>query len=273
MKIYDAFPFFNELDVLEIRLNVLNEYVDKFIIIESKNSHQNKPKPLHYDLNKDIFLKFKDKIHHVVIDEFPDKSYWGPENYQRNLIYNEVCNLSQDDNDIVFISDLDEIWDPLKVYPFLKDCDSDTLYRIRTVVTYHYFNFLSKEPSHLDWQHPMWCRLKLLKEMYAKGLKISSGASGIRGQHFKSFYKKVVLDGYNGWHFSWSEDAVEKVKNFCHSECSNMIQDYFNKCISENKNPFSGKKTMVKLEENELKDFLPRYVFENLEKYKRHILI
>jgi beta-1,4-mannosyl-glycoprotein beta-1,4-N-acetylglucosaminyltransferase len=273
MKIYDAFTFFNELDVLEIRLNVLNEYVDKFILIESKYSHQNKEKCLFYDLNKnDRFLKFKDKIHHVIIDDFPDKSYWGPENFQRNLIFDEVCSISNDDSDIVFISDLDEIWDPLKVYPFLEKCNDDVLYRIRTVVTYHYFNFLSNDPSHINWQHPMFCKINFLKKSYENGFKISMGASGLRGQQPCGNYKTSVLDGYNGWHFSYSEDPVEKVKNFCHSECSNMTKEHFDFCIENKINPFVKSSSMSKLDASELKSFLPKYVYDNIDKYERHIM-
>lgn len=273
MKIFDAFTFFNELDVLEIRLNVLNDYVDKFILIESKYSHQNKPKTLFYDINKDTrFLKFKDKIHHVIIENFPDKSYWGPENYQRNLIFKEICSISKDDNDIVFISDLDEIWDPLKIRPILEKSNNDTLYRIKTVVTYHYLNFVSKEPSHVNWQHPMFCRVNFLKKAHELGFKISHGASGLRGQVPCGNYKTHVIDGYNGWHFSFSEDPVEKVKNFCHSECSNMTKEHFNDCIQKKINPFSMKSSMLKIDKNELNEFLPQYVLNNMDKYKRLIM-
>ena len=60
--IYDCFTFFNEYTILDIRLNTLYDYVDKFIIVEATRSHQNLPKPLYFEENKDKYIKFLDKI-------------------------------------------------------------------------------------------------------------------------------------------------------------------------------------------------------------------
>ena len=69
-KVYDCFTFFNEFELLEIRLNELNPVVDKFVLVEATKTHQGKEKPLFYNENKDRFEKFKDKIIHVIVD-FP----------------------------------------------------------------------------------------------------------------------------------------------------------------------------------------------------------
>ena len=116
---YDCFSFFNELDLLEIRLNTLDKIVDKFILAESPFTHTGRPKPLYYAENKERFARFNDRIVHVVVDDFPNmpdnmpirEKAWIRENWQRNAI---VRGLPKDikDDDILLISDLDEIPHP-----------------------------------------------------------------------------------------------------------------------------------------------------------------
>ena len=69
MKIYDCFMFFDEEMLLDLRLNIMNKYVDKFIITEATYMHSGKPKKLMFDINK--FSKFKDKIIYIVVDDPP----------------------------------------------------------------------------------------------------------------------------------------------------------------------------------------------------------
>lgn len=109
--LYDCFTFFNELDLLEIRLNILNDSVDKFVIVEATRTQNNKEKCLYFEENKARFAKFEDKIIHVVVKEFPQKlEQWTIENYQRNEIMRGLVNCK--DDDVIIISDLDEIPNP-----------------------------------------------------------------------------------------------------------------------------------------------------------------
>jgi len=71
MRIFDCFAFFNELDLLEIRLNELDPVVDKFILVESTRTFQKQFKPLYFNENKERFKKFLPKIEHVIVDHFP----------------------------------------------------------------------------------------------------------------------------------------------------------------------------------------------------------
>ena len=93
--IYDCFTFFNELDLLEIRLNVLNGCVDKFVLVEMGKTHTGKDKPLVFEQNKERFSIFKDKIIHIIVDDYPELeksesdgygNKWLLENYQRDAI-------------------------------------------------------------------------------------------------------------------------------------------------------------------------------------------
>ncbi len=132
MKRYDIVSLNNELDMLEIRLNILNDYVDYFVIVEATETFSGFAKPLYFDLNKDKFSEFSDKIIHYVVeytpqsfdDEYCDQEIlkmacesdnvtrehlcWLKEFYQKEMIKKSLINL--DDDDICFISDVDEIW-------------------------------------------------------------------------------------------------------------------------------------------------------------------
>ena len=105
-KIYDCFMFNNENDLLNIRLNILNKYVDYFVIIESAETHSGLKKKLFFDVEK--FPEFKNKIIYGIIEKFPHNlSAWEKENYQRNFI-SKFLKEAEDD-DYILISDLDEI--------------------------------------------------------------------------------------------------------------------------------------------------------------------
>jgi beta-1,4-mannosyl-glycoprotein beta-1,4-N-acetylglucosaminyltransferase len=112
-KVYDCFTFFNELDLLEIRLNELDNVVDFFVLVESSYTHQGKPKALLFEENKARFNQFLHKIIHVVVKDMPLSNItgtvgnWTLENFQRNCITRGLLNV--DKTDKIIISDLDEI--------------------------------------------------------------------------------------------------------------------------------------------------------------------
>ena len=112
--IYDCFPFFNELDLLEIRLNVLKDVVDKFVLIEAGETHTGKPKPFYFAENRGRFAAFADRIVYLKIEKFPaGHGAWWNENYQRNELMKGLVG-AKDDDDII-ISDLDEIPNPAAI--------------------------------------------------------------------------------------------------------------------------------------------------------------
>lgn len=112
-KIVDCFTFFNELDLLEIRLAYLYDVVDYFVIVEADSSYNGQIKDMVFAENQERFLPFKDKIIYVPISlqHFGDKSgtAWEREEYQRNCISQGVIGLNLTDTDLVLVSDLDEI--------------------------------------------------------------------------------------------------------------------------------------------------------------------
>jgi beta-1,4-mannosyl-glycoprotein beta-1,4-N-acetylglucosaminyltransferase len=109
MRIIDSFLFFNELELLEIRLNEMNEYVDLFILVESTKSFQLQNKPLFYLENKNNFQKFAHKIIHYIYE--PSKNsegYMVMDNNQRKSLKNPIDKIIKDE-DLILISDVDEI--------------------------------------------------------------------------------------------------------------------------------------------------------------------
>jgi beta-1,4-mannosyl-glycoprotein beta-1,4-N-acetylglucosaminyltransferase len=110
MKIYDCFTFYNELDLLEIRLEELNSVVDYFVIVEATKTQTGISKKLYFNENKKRYLKFHSKIIHIIVSDMPNinkNTSWVLENFQRNQIIRGLNNCNKDD--IIFISDLDEI--------------------------------------------------------------------------------------------------------------------------------------------------------------------
>jgi hypothetical protein len=112
-EVYDCFTFFNELELLHLRLAELYDVVDHFVIAESPISFSGKSKPLYFQENAHQFDKYKDKIIHIVIDQFPgltdddEKNHWYRESYSRDSLLLGLHGCK--DNDVIFISDLDEV--------------------------------------------------------------------------------------------------------------------------------------------------------------------
>lgn len=121
--IYDCFAFFNELDLLEIRLNELDPVVDKFVLVEATRTFQKQPKPLYYEQNKSRFKEFQDKIIHIVVDEYPNffnrfriPTPMDYDNHQKNQIVRGLKDAKPDD--VIIYSDLDEIPNPKKIQEY-----------------------------------------------------------------------------------------------------------------------------------------------------------
>ncbi len=112
----DAFMFYNELEILELRLELLDEHVDRFVLVEAEVNHVGGPKELFFQKNRERFAKWLPKITHVIVtaDEAPkDPNPWSREKYQREAILRGLSDVPNEA--IVMISDVDEIPDMTKV--------------------------------------------------------------------------------------------------------------------------------------------------------------
>jgi beta-1,4-mannosyl-glycoprotein beta-1,4-N-acetylglucosaminyltransferase len=111
-RVFDCFTFFNELDVLEIRLAELDPLVDFFVLVEATRTFTGKPKPLYYADNRQRYERYTHKIIHVVVDDLPldAPTHWIRESYQRDCIIRGLAQARPDDR--ILISDCDEIPKP-----------------------------------------------------------------------------------------------------------------------------------------------------------------
>jgi beta-1,4-mannosyl-glycoprotein beta-1,4-N-acetylglucosaminyltransferase len=106
--IYDCFMFFDELDILDIRLHELSSVVDRFVLVEATKTFSGNPKPLYYADNKEMFREFNDRIIHIVVDDMPEgDDPWPREKFQRNACMRGLATAQPDD--IIIIGDVDEI--------------------------------------------------------------------------------------------------------------------------------------------------------------------
>ena len=145
MKVIDCITYFNEDVVLDVRLNTLDKFVDYFVIVEGNKTWQNNSKELKFDINK--YEKFKDKIIYIKVTDLPDgRDPYLRENHQRNSILKGLINSK--DQDIIIISDLDEIPNPEVINNF-KTQMRYAVFKQRHF--YYKLNLASKKKSLLVW--------------------------------------------------------------------------------------------------------------------------
>jgi beta-1,4-mannosyl-glycoprotein beta-1,4-N-acetylglucosaminyltransferase len=216
MKIVDGFSFYNELDMLECRLATMNEDVDHFILVEATHTHSGKEKTLYYEQNKERYAKWSDKIIHIVVRDmpliFPNINYekdeqWKNEHHQRDCIVRGLDTLALQPEDVILISDLDEIFNP----SFLKRVRSGEVPISYTGVTMdlYYYNLNS-------FVHPVWKAARLITYAYFKMLQRTPTELRLN--------KSDDVNGINqhgGWHLSFFGDTAfirNKLENFAHQE-------------------------------------------------------
>ena len=149
VKLYDCFTFFNELDILELRLRELDALVHRFVLVEANTTFTGQAKPLHFALNAARFGPWIDRIIHIVVDDFPIgmTDPWQREAFQRNAIIRGLP-LAQP-GDLVLVSDVDEIPKPEILARALADPAT-----ARAVTTFeceifaYYLNLRGSPPLH-----------------------------------------------------------------------------------------------------------------------------
>lgn len=225
-KIIDCFTFYNELDMLTYRLNILNDVVDYFVLVEATHTHIGKEKLLFYQEHKQLFEKFNHKIIHIIVDDFPHKypniniekdEQWINERHQRDCISRGLDKLSLQNIDVIAITDLDEIPNP-KILEQIKNKDIVVDINILEL-DFYYYNLHSKM-DHL-WHHS-----KILT--FEKYNELNIGCDKIR------FYNCPIIKNA-GWHLSYfgNEKFIKnKLENFTHQEF-NKVEFTDEKLIKE----------------------------------------
>ena len=269
MKIYDCFQFFNEENILELRLNIMDKFVDFFVIVESTTNHQGNIKKLNFDLNK--YKKFEKKIIYIVVDDTLDeikKPHLGQnslvERHQRNSITRGLKNA--DENDLILISDVDEIPDLNKLHLFEKK----NRYAVFLQKKYDYkLNLLNETEG--EWYGSKICLKKNLKS-----------PQWLRDLKFKKYpfwridkIRDLQIIKNGGWHFSYlqsPDNIIKKITSFSHGERNTPENANYKNIEEKIKNQqnifgldFSYKKV-------EIDSTFPDYISSNKEKLKKWIL-
>ena len=293
MNIYDCFMYFDEDMLLDLRLNVLNDHVKKFIISEATYTHNGSPKKLNFDINK--FKKFKDKIEYIIVDKQPSSIFQLTENENaeergKKLILNGMARdyfqreslkrglVETSDDDLILISDLDEIPN-LKNLEFSKIKNNIIIFEQKMFyykLNLYYKNFKwfgTKGTKKKNLISPQWVRnIKNKKYPWWRLDVIIS----------KEKYSKILFVEDGGWHFTCirtPEDLEKKMLNFAHHyefEDSGLKLKDLEKLMKEKKvmyahnvdkreNKWSGGANLEKIENFQL----PDYIKENLNKFHK----
>ena len=292
MNIYDCFMYFDEDLLLDLRLNALDKYVKKFVITEATYTHNGSKKKLNFDIQK--FSKFRNQIEYIIVDEQPPnireldekdsykvreeklilngmaRDYFQRENLKKGL---EKLN----EEDIVIISDLDEIPD-LKKLNFYKINNNIVIFQQK--MFYYKFNLLydkfiwagSKAVKYKNFISPQW--LRNVKSKKYSSWRIDTFFS-------KKKYSNLYHINDGGWHFTCirsPEDLEKKLLNFAHHyefEQSGLKINDIRKLIKEKRVMYdhnvdqkgykwSGKAILKNIDIK----LLPSYISENAEKFQ-----
>ena len=261
--------YFDEDLVLDIRLNTLYNKVDKFIIAEATKNHAGQDKKLNFKIEN--FLKFKDKIHYLIIDDLPinvtsPKKGWHEnhmrDQFQRNALERGYKEFN--DEDLIMISDIDEIPNPEKI----KEFDIQNKYACFLQKNYQSkINLLNMTEN--DWAGTKICKKKFLKSpQWLRNLKIK------KKSFWNFFNNKLQLINNGGWHFSFLKDPDsirKKIFSYSHQEYN--TEEFTN--ISLIKNKISKGEDLfsrnIKYKKVNIDESFPNYIIKNKEKFKKWI--
>ena len=296
MKIFDCFMFYDEEMLLDIRLNTLDKFIDKFIIVESMFTHSGKKRELIFDIKK--FQKFKDKINYLVVESLPKgiepiNSYdaddikeskiilnaYRREHHQRNSILNLLK--SAEPNDQVIISDVDEI-------PNLENINfneiKNKIILFNQKMFYYKFNLILEN---MNWHGSKSCKMKnLISPQWLRDVKDKKYPLWrIDALFSEKKYNDVFFVQDGGWHFTnikTPEEIDKKLRSYLHHieyDQSNISAKEIDKMIKEKKPvydllansseaKFRSQKKLKTVDMNEL----PIYLQKNKEKFNEWIL-
>jgi len=276
--VYDCFQFFNELDILLLRMRVMNDVVDKFVISESTVTFSGVKKPLYFLENQEMFAEFKDKIIHKVVDDSPmgpDTNAFMRDSHQKQAVARGLVGAK--DDDVIIFSDVDEIPNPEAVRWVLENFDDSKIYALAQRNFYCYIDMEEKSGNLLSvtgefegftgrdrkWLGTKICKYSMLKNYTTEQL---------RDKQQKHLMVRVPN---GGWHFSYMgggrNESVEqrvkhKIKSAAHQEYNNRSTLSKVKGNIKNHQDIFGRESdfqIVKID-----DSYPVYLREHLEDYR-----
>jgi beta-1,4-mannosyl-glycoprotein beta-1,4-N-acetylglucosaminyltransferase len=262
--IYDCFSFFNELDLLELRLNILNPVVDRFVIAEATRTHQKKEKPLYFQENKERFKPFLHKIEHVIVDTYPTFwnsgrpkiNTWHYEKNQRKQIMKGLSKCGPED--MIIVSDLDEIPNPELVKKHAGH-DGDVVFD--QYMFMFYLNMISTSKKTKEYE--LWPGTVMTK------FKNIDTINKVRLLRNPENLNALRLP-FSGWHFTYMggvDKIITKLESFAHKEFNYeefKSADRVQEIINKGEDLFNPDVTNALLKDEKI---LPEYLLKNKSKY------
>ena len=265
-KVYDCFPFFNELDLLELRLSECYDDADYFVIAEADTTHTGAPKRYNLEDNWDRYKDFHDKIIYIKVDDMPGgDNPWVRENFQRNALARGIVDA--DDNDVIALSDCDELLRP-RTLNVLRADDQHRLWICRHPMFYYKFNYLMVKPMSYHVNPMAIIKKDLTNLQELRNLMI--GWAYRQPWDFNNANVRTIQ--HSGWHFTYFGDSKHidtKLVNVCHTEGQRLVGTYdIDDMISKKICWDPG----VYYEHVEIDDYFPKTVLNNLDRWKNYII-
>ena len=266
-KIIDCITFFDNNYIFDFRYNVLEKYVDKFVICESLFDHKNNSKKINFDPKE----KYKNnlKIKHIILKKpFPkNNNEWQNQSIQREFILKNLDFANSED--LIFFSDPDEIPNP----KLLRNFELNKKYGIFHQKFFNYkFNLFNRYES--PWEGTKVCKKKNLKS-------IDFMREKVRGKNLKyKFYrldkeKNIEIFENGGWHFNnlmQPEDISKKLKTYAHIEFSGKEFSSIEVISEKIEKKIDLFNRGEKYEKVKIDETFPEYLVNNLDKYKKYIV-
>ena len=257
MKIFDCFIFNHEIELLEIRLNILNDYVDKFVITEGDMTFSGLPKESHFLNNKGRFAKWEDKIILNQINIPECESPWHREIYSRNAMVNlDIFN----DDDLIVMSDGDEIPNPEILEQASEWVSDDTHFTFEQSCYAYWMNNLYSDK---------WFGTRAATYKYVNNTTVDDIREGTEDE--SKITGSVITNG--GWHFTYlgNEDHIrQKINSFCdrHFDVPEVTEN-ISKNLEDGNDVLN--RTHITYSRVDLDDSFPQYIIDNQEKYSHLI--
>src|SRR5258706_16050382 len=227
-RVFDCFTFFNEFDILELRLQTLWDVVDRFVLVEGDRTFTGKPKTFEFANYAERFAPYRDKIIHVRVEDMPlGPSAWTAEFHQRNCISRGLSEATPDD--LIIISDVDEIPKPEALKSALPTAKGAiTLFGLEH---FHFKLNLRVTKSKLSRGAAMIERRHFRSAQALRNVRTSRSRSVFRSVEqamwtldvlatHRALLRRVVVPR-GAWHFSFIMDAEQikhKLASYAHTE-------------------------------------------------------
>lgn len=282
MKIYDCFTYFNEIELLELRLNLLQDVVDYFVVVEANKTHKNNNKEFNFAKNTAILHEYLDKIIYIQVEDMPSHpgNAWELENFQRNCITRGLTNSCPED--LVIISDMDEIPAPAAIKLLAENegsgelCTGDSRRNIAQLVTVpesllkHYGRSLL-DITPLAFEQTLFCYFVncRCKEKW-HGSTITKAKHLAVPQLFRDYRNVFPRIGNGGWHFSYLggvDRILVKLNSIVESTAGAYSADHIKHCISNGLDLYGRTGTAFEFEFINIDQTLPGNIRAIIEKY------